>query len=148
MLNLMDPYPMKRYVSLTYTQVQLVLDAHDDKREQVMKRRLNLFTNAFLRMTFHEQPRDIRRATKKLDLSIDQTFIKPPTKKGYSKKKLAERVRHESAGTVEKLSPGPVDVFAGYYPRRASAPTCPRAARTPPARRTTRNIKTASTGDG
>lgn len=61
---------------------------------------------------------DIRRATQKLDVSIDQTFVKPPTKKGYSKKTLAERVRQERARTVEKLSPGPVDVFAGLYPKK------------------------------
>lgn len=126
MTDLMDPYPMKRYTSLTYTQVQEVLDNHDDAREQRMKRRLDLFTNAFLRMTFNEQPREIRRASARLDISFDQTFIHPPTKKGYSKKTIAQRVRDETAGTVEKLTPGPVDPFAGWYPKKGDRPDVPK----------------------
>ncbi|WP_157155907.1 hypothetical protein [Diaminobutyricimonas sp. LJ205] len=120
MVDLMDPYPMKRYVSLTYTQVQQALKHHDDEREQTMKRRLDLFMNAFLRMTFKEQPRRIQRATNKLDISFDQTFIEPPTKKGFSRNTLADRARDEIAGRVDNPTPGPVDIHAGWYPRKGN----------------------------
>lgn len=113
---------MKRYMSLTYTQVQEVLDNHDKQRELMMKRRLDLFTNAFLKMTFNAQPRRIRRATVKLDISFDQTFLPPPTNKGFSLKTLAKRVREEATGQVEKLSPGPVDPWAGWYPKKGDRP--------------------------
>jgi hypothetical protein len=115
MLDLMEPYPMKRHKSLTYTQVQEVLDAHDESHARLMKARLDEFTNAFLLMTFNEQPRRIRRASKTIDLSIDQSSIDPPNKKGFSKKTLPQRVQAEAARTVEKLTPGPVDPFAGWY---------------------------------
>ena len=129
MVALMDPYPMKRHVSLTYTQVQEVLNNHDETREQIMKGRLDLFTNAFLKMTFNTQPRRIRRASAKLDMSFDQTFIKPPTRKGFSKKTLAKQVREEATGTVEKLTPGPVDPFAGWYPELGERPDVPKGAK-------------------
>ena len=129
MVNLMDPYPMKRHVSLTYTQVKEVLDSHDETREQAMKGRLDLFTNAFLKMTFNTQPRHIRRASAKLDMSFDQTFIKPPNKKGFSKKNLAKRVREEATGKVEKLTPGPVDPFAGFYPEKGERPDVPKGSK-------------------
>ena len=115
MLKLMDPYPMKRYKALTYTQVQAVLDAHDEEREVLMKARADAFTEALLRMTFYEQPRRLRRASKNIDLSGDQTFLAPPTTKGYSKKTIAARIRAEAAGTVDKPTPGPVDPFAAWY---------------------------------
>ena len=115
MVSLMDPYPMKRYWSLTYTQLQEVLDAHDERRAEYMKKRLDTFTNAFLLMTFNEQPRWIRRASKKIDLSIDQTFIAPATKKGYSKTTLAQRVQSEAAGFDFAPRSGPVDPFYGWY---------------------------------
>lgn len=117
-LTLMDPFPMNRYVSLTYTQVQEILDAHDEHREQRMKKRLDTFTNAFLLMSFNEQPRRVRRASRNIDLSIDQTFIAPPTKKGYSKKKLAARVRAEAADDDPEPRSGPVDPFAGWYAKK------------------------------
>lgn len=120
-LNLMDPFPIKRYFALTYTQVQEVLDAHDEGREQQMKKRLDTFTNALLLMTFNEQPRRIRRASRNIDLSIDQTFIAPPTRKGYSKKKLRGRVKDEAAGFVPKPRSGPVDPFAGWYAKKDDA---------------------------
>ena len=117
-VSLMDPYPMKRYLSLSYTQVQEVLDAHDERRERHMKQRLDTFTNAFLLMTFNEQPRRIRRASKNIDLSIDQTFIAPSTKKGYSKTTLAERVAAEAAGFEFMPRSGPVDPFYGWYAQK------------------------------
>ncbi|MBC7596684.1 MAG: hypothetical protein H7288_22630, partial [Kineosporiaceae bacterium] len=117
-MDLMDPYPVKRYAALTYTQVKIVLDQHDSDRELRMKARLSAFTNAFLQMTFNEQPRRIRRATQKMDVSFDQTFIPPPTKKGFSKKTLDQRVAAEATGHVDRLTPGPTDLYAGWYPRK------------------------------
>ena len=112
---LMDPYPMNRHKALTYTQVSEVLSAHDEEHEKAMKVRLDEFTNSLILMTYNEQPRRLRRASKKIDVSIDQSSIAPPNKKGYSKKTLGARVHAEAMGTVEKLNPGPVDIFAGWY---------------------------------
>jgi len=134
-LNLMDPFPMKRYTALTYTQVQQVLEAHDDEHEQKMKARLDAFTNAFLLMTFMEQPRRLRRASKTLDVSIDQSYLSTPNPKGFSKKKLKAKVALEQAAQEEaarqaafgdatqeatdrpvyKPVPGPVDPFADWH---------------------------------
>jgi hypothetical protein len=122
MLSLMDPFPQSRYRSLTYTEVKERLDAHDPVRELLMKERLDDFTNDFLRMTFQEQPRHIRRLTQKIDVSFDQTFIKPPTKKGFSKKKLAVKIAEEKKKHQGELPPGPVDVFAGWYPKAGNHP--------------------------
>jgi hypothetical protein len=113
--DLIDPFPMKRHSALTYTQVGEVLAAHDEEHERVMKLRLDEFTNALLLMTYNEQPRRLRRASKKIDASIDQSSIAPPNKRGYSKKTLGHRIHQEATRTVEKLSPGPVDIFAGWY---------------------------------
>ncbi len=115
MLNLMDPYPMKRYQSLTYTQVQAVLDAHDEEREVLMKARLDEFSESFLRMTFYEQPRRPRRASKHIAPVRRPELLAPPTIMGFSKKTIAARIRAEGAGTVDAPTPGPVDPFAGWY---------------------------------
>ena len=103
MLNLMDPYPMKRYQSLTYTQVQAVLDAHDEEREVLMKARLDEFSESFLRMTFYEQPRRPRRASKHIAPVRRPELLAPPTIMGFSKKTIAARIRAEGAGTVDAL---------------------------------------------
>jgi hypothetical protein len=124
-LDLMDPYPMiSRRYSLTYAETQELLANHDAARSQVMKERLDEFTNLFLTMTFMEQPRHLRRATKKIDVSFDQTYVKPPTKKGFSKKKLAKRVADEKQAQEENraLIEGPVDPFAGWYPKQGDRP--------------------------
>jgi hypothetical protein len=126
MLGAMDPFPINRRYSLTYAQVKQVIDNHDEEREHIMKGRLDLFTNAFLRMTFMEQPKRVREATAKLDISFDQTFIKPPTKKGYSKKKLAQKVKDEAAGLITEPRPGPVDPFAAWYPLKGDHLDLPR----------------------
>jgi len=127
MLSLMDPFPQSRYRALTYTEIDARLKAHDPDRELVMKQRLDDFTNDFLKMTFNEQPRRIRRLTKTIDISFDQTYIKPPTQKGFSKKTLARRIAEERADeklpeSERKPISGPVDVFAGWYPKKGDHP--------------------------
>ena len=114
--DLMDPFPQERRHSKTYTQIQEILRAHDAVLADKRKARLDEFTKLFLVMTFNEQSRDIRRASKKVDISFDQTYVGTPTTKGYSHKNLANRVKQE-AEVAEKrtLKPGPVDAFAGWH---------------------------------
>jgi hypothetical protein len=123
-LKLMDPYPIKRYNNLTYSQIRDVLEAHDSAREKVARLRLNQFTNALLLMTYRQQPRKIRRLSNSLDISFDQTVINSPTlAKQYSPKRLAEKVAAELAAVesgdldeIERLSrTSTVDPFAGYH---------------------------------
>ncbi|KGJ72347.1 hypothetical protein GY21_15940 [Cryobacterium roopkundense] len=116
MNDLMDPFPQERRTSKTYTEIQAILRAHDVELEEKRKARLDEFTKLFLVMTYNEQPRNIRRASKQMDISFDQTYIGTPTVKGYSKKNLAKRVADEA--TVEDmktLKPGPVDAYAGWH---------------------------------
>ncbi|WBM79836.1 hypothetical protein KIV56_16960 [Cryobacterium breve] len=84
---LMDPFPQERRHSKTYTQIQEILRMHDEVLADKRKARLDEFTKLFLVMTYNEQPRDIRRASKKVDVSFDQTYVGTPTTKGYSRKK-------------------------------------------------------------
>jgi len=128
-----DPYPQPRYLALTYTEIKAILDAHDVEREVVVKARLDELTKSFLTMSFMEQPRRLRRATKRIDISLDQTFIKPPTKKGFSRKGLPQRVREEVGKTLGELKPGPVDAFAGYYVTKADHPDLPKGSVDPTA---------------
>lgn len=114
--RLMDPYPQELYTSKTYTQIREILDAHDEERAEVYKARLNEFTRLFLHMTFMIQPRAVRRASRELDVSFDQTYIGTPTTKGYSHKTLDSRVAEEKrVGNFGEMSPGPVDAFAGWH---------------------------------
>ena len=124
LLKLMDPYPMKRYVNLAYSQIRDVLEAHDANREKVARARLNTFTNALLLMTFNEQPRRLRRISKNLDISFDQTVIHSPTLgKQYTPKRLKERIAAEIAaiesGDIDEIrrlsKTSTVDPFAGYH---------------------------------
>ena len=124
LLKLMDPYPMKRYVNLAYSQICDVLEAHDTNREKIARARLNLFTNALLLMTFHEQPRRLRRISKNLDISFDQTTIHSPTlSKWYTPKTLEKKIAAEVAAVksgdideIRRLSKtSTVDPFAGYH---------------------------------
>ena len=116
MNDLMDPFPQERRHSKTYTEIQEILRAHDPDLAERRKARLDEFTRLFLVMTFNEQSRSIRRASNKIDISFDQTYVATPTVKGYSRKNLAKRVADE-ARTEEKktLNPGPVDAFAGWH---------------------------------
>jgi hypothetical protein len=72
------------------------------------------FTRLFLVMTYNEQSRSIRRASNKIDISFDQTYVATP--KGYSRKNLAKRVADEARIEEKRtLNPGPVDAFAGWH---------------------------------
>lgn len=114
--DLMDPFPQERRHSKTYTQIQEILRAHDAVLADKRKARLDEFTQLFLVMTFNEQSRDIRRASKKVDISFDQTYVGTPTTKGYSRKSLANRVKQEAEVEEKRtLKPGPVDAFAGWH---------------------------------
>lgn len=114
--DLMDPFPQERRHSKTYTEIQAILAAHDEELEEKRKARLDEFTRCFIVMTFHAQPRHIRRISSRLDISFDQTFVNTPTKKGYSNKTLAARVAKEKqVGEQGLLTPGPVDAYAGWH---------------------------------
>ncbi|TFC16536.1 hypothetical protein [Cryobacterium glucosi] len=116
MNDLMDPFPQERHRGKTYAEIQEILRTHDIQLEESRKQRLDEFSKLMLVMTFNEQSRPIRRASKKIDLSFDQTFVGTPTTKGYSRKNLARRVAEEAKVQEKKtLKPGPVDAFAGWH---------------------------------
>ena len=122
MKRLMDPYPQELYTAKTYKQIQDILHAHDEERAEKYRARLNEYTRLFLRMTFMIQPRDVRRASKQLDVSFDQTYVGTPTTKGYSRKNLPSRVAAEQK--VKRFgdeSPGPVDAWAGWHVKSGKA---------------------------
>jgi hypothetical protein len=85
-----------------------------------MKARLDEFTNGFLQMTFKLQPQDLRAATSRIDLSLDQLFIASPSPKGFSRKTLAQKIAAEIDFDPRTVPSGPVDVFAGWYMRRGN----------------------------
>jgi hypothetical protein len=116
--DLMDPYPQERRRAKTLTEIQEILNNHDTELAEKRKARLDEFTRLFVVMTFNVQPRDVRRASKKMDLSFDQTFVRPATTKGYARKHLPSKVAEE-ARLKEKglLKPGPVEAFGGWHVR-------------------------------
>lgn len=119
MNKLLDPYPQERYTAKTYEQIQEILDAHDTERAAKYKARLDEFSRLFLHMTFMEQARDLRRASAKLDVSFDQTYVGIPTTKGFSHNTIKDRIAVERRiGDAGQLSPGPVDAFAGWHVKR------------------------------
>lgn len=114
--KLLDPFPQERRESKTYTALQDILDNHDPVLEAKRKTRLNEYTAAFLMMTYREQPRAIRRASRQLDLSFDQTYVGPPTTKQYSRKTLQQKVQEEARNPDDRTrAPGPVDAFIGWH---------------------------------
>ena len=115
MLALMDSYPLNRGMTRTWSEVQDILESHDPEKAAAMKESLDQFTRGFLAMTFRIQPRHIRRATKRIHMSMDPTYVKPPTKKGFSKKYLSMKVAEEQRAIAEgrALQAGPVDPPAG-----------------------------------
>lgn len=119
-LTLMDPFPQERYTSKTYAQIQAILAEHDTDREKIYKARLDEFTRRIVHMTFMAQPRWVRRISKTLDVSFDQTYVKLPNTKGYSRKDLSKRVKEEQrAGDMGTRSPGPVEAHGGWHARSA-----------------------------
>jgi hypothetical protein len=116
MNELMDPFPQERRRAKSYAEIQEILRTHDVQLEEKRKARLDEFTKLLLVMTFNEQSRTIRRASKKIDVSFDQTYIGTPTTKGYSRKNLAKRVADEAKVDEKRtLKPGPVDAHAGWH---------------------------------
>lgn len=119
MNKLLDPFPQERYTAKTYGQIQEILDTHDAERAEKYKSRLDEFSRLFLRMTFMEQGRDLRRESAKLDVSFDQTYVGTPTTKGFSHNTIEDRIAVEQrTGDFGQLSPGPVDAFAGWHVKR------------------------------
>ncbi|MEX1077806.1 MAG: hypothetical protein WED09_01690 [Homoserinimonas sp.] len=124
LLRPMDPYPMKRHKSLLYVEIREVLEAHDANREKTARHRLNQFTNALVMMTYFTQPREIRRISKKLDISFDQTAVESPTSSKYyapkqMKKKVEEELAAIESGDFDKMQRASrtttVDPHAGYH---------------------------------
>ena len=116
-LDPMDPYPAERHAAKTWEDIARIIAEHDQERAKVCKGRLDEFMHRFIAMTFGQQSRQLRRRSAKMDLSVDQTPMAPPTKKGYSPKKLAGKVADERKARDEgrALTAGPVDPFAGWY---------------------------------
>jgi hypothetical protein len=117
LLALMDPFPQSGWKSYAATEVQAVLDGHDPAREAKMKDRLDQFTNAFLQMTFGEQPRRLRHATGRIDIALGTKFIASRNRTGFSARNLAKQVASEVGMTPGERRPGPVEIFAGWYAR-------------------------------
>ena len=119
-LDPMDPYPVERHAAKTWEEVANVIAAHDTDRANVCRARLDEFMRRFISMTYGQQSRQLRRRSTKVDLSIDQTPMAPPTTKGFSHRSLAEKVAAEKKARREgrALTPGPVDPFAGWYPMK------------------------------
>lgn len=115
-VGLIDPFPQERRRTKTMTEISEILRDHDADLAEVRKSRLDEFTKRFLVMTYHEQPRYIRRISNTVDLSFDQTFVKTPTSKGYSRKTLRQKVALEAKVEDRRtLKAGPVDAFAGWH---------------------------------
>jgi hypothetical protein len=116
-LDPMDPYPTERYTAKSWERTQEILEAHDSEKAGAKKARLDEFMRRFILMTHGELNRDKRRRSPKMDLSIDQTYIKPPTSTGFSRKHLAEKVVAERRAreTGRAFTPAPVDPFGGWH---------------------------------
>ncbi|QYF74364.1 hypothetical protein [Cryobacterium sp. PAMC25264] len=111
----MDPFPQGRRTAATHTEVQAALDAHDTDREKRMRTRLNEFTEGFLHMTFMQQQPLLRQSSSHIDLAIEDSFVASPTRRGYLKKTLAQKVATERDADPLTLRPGPVEIFAGSW---------------------------------
>jgi hypothetical protein len=114
MLAVMDPFPQTGRM-LSHAAVKDHLDAHDPDRERKMKLRLDEFTQGFLDMTYAQQPRHIRRASDRIDLSVGEIFIGSPTRAGFSRNNLAANVAAEESTDPRSRGSRPVDVFAGWH---------------------------------
>lgn len=112
----MNPYPYDMRSAKNHVTIKRLVDNHDHALAAILKARLDEFTERFLLMTFNAQPRDIRRVSKILSVSFDQTYLQSPTVKAYSRKKLNARAANEAAMNDQAtLNPGPVDIATGYY---------------------------------
>ncbi|TQO18863.1 hypothetical protein FB472_0390 [Rhodoglobus vestalii] len=115
-VDCMNPYPYDMRYAKTHVEIKHLVDNHDAVREKKFTARLDEFTERFLLMSFNQQSRKMRRAHRKMSLSIDQTFIASPTTKVYTRKTLNALAAQEAAQNDQgKLSPGAVDLANNYY---------------------------------
>jgi hypothetical protein len=112
----MDPYP-KSASARSFTQVSDLLDADDLGAEAKMRGRLREFSEAFLLMTFAQQPKWMREAYSSIDIAIaiDEVFTPCPIGNGLARKKLASQVAEEAASGGTRRAFRPVDVSADWY---------------------------------
>jgi hypothetical protein len=124
----------------------------DANKEKIARHRLNQFTNALLMMTYFTQSREIRRISKKLDISFDQTVVESPTlPKYYAPKRMKQKVEEELAaiasGDFDKIRRASmtttVDPHAGYHFSSANR----RADLTPGSKHTESPLKGEKRGD-
>jgi hypothetical protein len=80
-----------------------------------MRVRLNEFTEAFLQMTFRQQPPQLRQATDRIDIAIGQTFIASPTRTGYTRRSLARKAAYEAGLDPRSMQRRVGDIFAGWH---------------------------------
>ena len=116
MLNLMDPSPQKRGHTFTFTDTKAALDAHDPERKMVMKARLDTFTNAFLQMTFREQPQNLREGT--ISLAIGEKFLASPSRRGQSRHTPRRNAETNATGSVNPART--VEVLGGWFHRESA----------------------------
>jgi hypothetical protein len=113
----MNPYPYDIRHGKTHVAIKGIVDSHDFNREREMKERLDEFTERFLMMTFREQPRDIRRVSREVSVSLDHSYLASANTRAYSRSKLNQTAAEEAAINDQgALSRGIVDVSAGFYP--------------------------------
>ena len=115
-VSCMNPYPYDLRSAKNHVTIKRIVDNHDHVRATQVKARLDEFTERFLLMTFAEQPRSLRRASQTISVSFDQTFVESPTRRAYSRANLNAKAAEEAAmNDQSQLTPGPVDVSAGFY---------------------------------
>jgi hypothetical protein len=112
---LVGPFPQERRSAKTLEDISTILAAHDVDKERFHRNRLKALTNAFIAMTFDEQPDYLLNVTDQLDVSFDQTYIQAPTKKRYWIQHLESGIAEQSKKERGQLAPGPVDAFVGHH---------------------------------
>lgn len=115
-MNLMNPYPYNLHESKNHVQIKYIMDRHDQQRAANCKARLDEFTERFLLMSFQTQPRRLRRISRTISVSFDQTFMESPNRKTYSRENLDKRALEEiKIGDQGKITPTAVDLANNYY---------------------------------
>ncbi|PZE56959.1 hypothetical protein DEJ33_12910 [Curtobacterium sp. MCPF17_047] len=123
MLGLMDPYPYSRYENRPYSehaQERAEHEAHHLEREKKMYERLGDFADLLVNMTFHMQPRRLRRASarEKVNVSFDQTFMSSPLSRTVTASRLPAKIQEQRAlEAAGRPKAGIVDSWSGYYVR-------------------------------
>jgi hypothetical protein len=114
-IELVDPFPQERRSAKYYSEIEKILANHDSERAIAYRERLTTFTNAFIAMTFWEQPDDLLEASDQLDISFDQTYLQAPTKKRYWHQHLDSHLAKEKRTPEGHRPQGPVDAFVGHH---------------------------------